>query len=111
MMGVGAGLWVDDEVEEDSVVGVAATVTGDEDPVALSVAPVTDVVLLDRTSPSPPQDTSMKAIASRLADRTGDDTMRSLDMGQFVARLHYRRVSANGKQRRNPRMPIMVGLF
>ncbi|MAF29581.1 MAG: hypothetical protein CL820_06585 [Croceicoccus sp.] len=111
MMGVGAGLWVDDEVEEDSVVGVAATVTGDEDPVALSVAPVTDVVLLDRTSPSPPQDTSMKAIASTLADRTGDDTMRSLDMGQFVARLHYRRVSANGKQRRNPRMPIMVGLF
>lgn len=88
-MGIGAGLWVDDEVEDDSVVGVAATVAGDEDPVALSVATVVDAVFLDRTSPSPPQDASKKAIASTLADRTGDDTMSSLDMGQFVAGLHY----------------------
>ena len=106
--GVGAVVWM---AAVGKGVGATAGVVEDEDPVELSVATVTDAVLLDRTSPPPPQDTSMKAIASTLADRTGDDTMHALDMGQVVTSLHYRGVSATGKRWRNPRMLKNVGSF
>lgn len=96
-MGVG------DEVEAggDAVVGVGKGsrlgVTGGEDPVELSVKMVADALVFDCTSPPPPQEPSMKAMANTLMELVLGDAVRSLDIRQIVTDLPYQKVSANGK--------------